>query len=224
MKKNIFSTILCLIFCLTAKAQEREAPNYNKFIGGYLSIAAGKGASPTYYFYDSFLLSGVDNGYSVYLSPIIGKQLNSKTMFGLNPFVAISKGTRPSNTQKITSKIQEYGLGFFSRHKIKEFGKFNFFLEPNINFRVGHYVRNNSILTDSYETTYKQLEMKVSPVLSYNLSPRFRFLSRLGGIRYHYQKSDDKDNQLFLLNQENQSYFNLDFGIRSITFGAEFLF
>jgi hypothetical protein len=227
MKKHILSILLCSVFCFLAQAQESSAdsPNYDKFVGGYVSFVGGKSASPRYYFNDRFSISSSDegNGFSIYLTPTFGKQLNSKTLVGISPFFAYSKSTDSNSSLKeYVSKGIEYGVGLFLRQNIKTMGNFSILLEPSVHWRCGHISRN-SVIFPVYESRYNQLDMKISPMFAYQMNRRFRCISRLGSLGYTYEKSEYKGTTTWN-DPTNSSYFNLDFGLRNIYFGIEFLF
>lgn len=207
-----------------AKAQESESPSYDKFVGGYLSITGGKSAAPRYFFNDRFLLSGNGKGVSIYLSPTFGKRINPTMLIGVSPFFAFSKNTELDiSLKEYTSKGTEYGLGIFLRKSMKTFGSLNFLLEPSVSWRGGFFDRNAIGLPNNYASKYNQFDIKIAPMLSYNVSSRFRCISKIGSLGYTYDTATTKGASAWF-DPEPSSYFNFDFGIRNIYFGIEFLF
>jgi hypothetical protein len=226
MRKSILSISLCFAFCFLAQAQEADSQSFDKFVGGYLSIVGGKSASPRYIFNDRFLISasGGGQGFSIYLTPTFGKQLDSKTLLGISPFFAYSSSTdKDFNQKKYVSKGVEYGVGLFVRKNIRTMGNLSFLLEPSVHWRGGYFDRNDIALPSAYETKYNQFDVKISPMLSYQINSRFRCVSKLGSLGYTYEKDEAKGASTWY-DPTDSSYFNLDFGIRNVYFGIEFLF
>ena len=226
--KNTLNTILilCLFNNFQLIAQVKETKTYNKFVGG--SIGFSKGKSAENYFFNNVELDPYlrNTKYNVFMFlPTIGFQMNEQTLIGFRPAITIAKETAVvtiDNSQYETyiQKKEEYGIGLFLRHNIKTIKNFSIGIEPCLNFskaNVKYYIENIPGFEDN--VSYYRANIDVSPILSYQISPRFRLLTNLGNISYTRKAFIEKAFTVL-----NSSSFNLNFGFENLRLGGEFLF
>ena len=238
MKKLLLITfVLSILVNLRLDAQEKEAKTYNKFVGGSMSLSAWKG-SPRYYAIDDNPLGifNAESNIQLKLLPTYGKQINTKTIIGVKPYISMNKtiitNFTDDNGNDIRYKylVNKFGLGVFSRHTLRTFNKFSIGIEPNLSVAI----KTNKTIEEPNKntTTVKSYQgsISLSPFVSYQLATRFRLLSYIGNASYTVNKpveNSSKSTSPFLnlnVDTDLNSNFNLNFGLSNIYFGGEFLF
>lgn len=221
MKKNALTFIINMIM-LTFTFAQTETKNYQNFAGGSMSFTAGKAFN--YYstiFNDVIYYGDLANskGFSVALSPVIGKQ-NENWIIGVNPYFRLTRIDNPNinRSPKFDEKGLRLGAGLFARKLIKKFDKFGLWLSPNFNCTYSIAQGYDTFKSKEYKYRDIGLNAKINPMITYQLSQRLRLVSNFGDLGYYFSK------ELETTSSSNQSYFNFDLSMRSFYFGAEYLF
>ena len=226
MKKLLLITLAFSIFInFSLVAQEKEIKTYKNFVGGSFYISSGKGGGSEIYLGDFSYIGFNSLNYSYFqIKPVIGYQINENTLLGVRPIytVANRNGTDFNsfqNNNNAKQNIEQYGLGLFGRYMATTKNKLSYGVETDVSFSKTNnlLIYANPAINPNSDYGSNQIIAELRPVLSYQIAPRFRLLSYFGSVSY------TKKNYTVIANR-NSSNFSIDFGLRYIYFGGEFLF
>ncbi|MTB50936.1 hypothetical protein [Lewinella sp. W8] len=148
--------------------------------------------------------------------PGIGKQLNPSWAVGATLNLTHSQTVFDGISTQVGSRRFQWGFGVWARRSLNPDNQFVVFLEPTVFFgssRLSNLQSNGDWEAD--ENAQTQAGVGSSLGLFYHVSPRFRLLTRLGGLSVERFFENGPINA--------STSLNLNFGIRSVSFGAEYL-
>ncbi|MDA8693102.1 autotransporter outer membrane beta-barrel domain-containing protein [Saprospiraceae bacterium] len=149
---------------------------------------------------------GSQNNYS--FRPSIGRYLNENIALGLTvgySFTDFGFGG--------VSDLKQFSAGAFMRYIINPENKLQAYLQPSLEYRrfdalSTTVIANQVIITETDSNAYSAA---VDFGLTYDITDRFRLLTRLAGMSY-------------VNNSSSSSIFSLDIDFSNIRFGAEYRF
>jgi len=260
---NIVNVLfVLLVSCYSLNAQDTAAPIINNyFVGGAASFSTSTNDN-TPDIVGTIIISNpsVDDikttSYS--FSPTMGRRISEHLSVGLRlryAYTSVSTESTsmlqfiPSGPPVVSrnNRIERsYGAGIFARYSFNPQNKLQFYVEPMISYAKSTSdftgIISDRLTVEDIDNNSASLSAGVG--LMYNVSDRFRLITRLGGLSYETGSIDtrtrtriaDTNQDIFTgstgtmlftednMSSRNFSTFATNFSIANIQFGAEYLF
>lgn len=222
MKNLIFFFAL-----LSFTAQGQDSETNNKFIfGGSISGFISSNVLPEQEIVSSGSTLSTSrfssNSYSFGISPYLGFQLNQRSLLGIQAAAGLSGFTSRSgdNDETISrTKRTTLGAGLFYRLYLNPKNKFKVFIQPATNVRILNSTREDSAPALEEQRTV-EFDAGVGLGATYQIAEKWNLLVNIWNVRYNYSN--------FRSGGEDESTIRTsiigNFSLRSISFGAEYLF
>ncbi len=194
--------------------QTNNAINANNFLIGVPNPNTGS--------YD------VESTYSVFsFSPYVGRVITSRWTLGLSLDLRFSKTAIEPAVPTVlnidfTTTTRQVGFGIFSRYHFNPSKRFQFFLQPYVQYyQTKQEGESNSVVGSKEEA--KHLELGITPGILYQIQKHFRMTVRFGGIAYLNGSTELTRLGQNTLEQDFDS-FTTNFNLSSLFLGAEWNF
>jgi hypothetical protein len=197
--RTLFTLLIVLTLSSVTPAQE-----YKNFVTGTFAVLSQQGDA-----------SEVNNFFFQF-QPGFGKQLNPGWAVGTNLRFSFSQNTFEQPNIRTGTRNLLWGIDFWARRNLNPDNQLIVFLEPSIFFRSSRssLLQGNGDWQPS-ESAQTFAGLGTSVGLSYQLTPRFRFLTRFGGL-FLERRFDNNGNN-------GSTAINFSVGTRNMNFGAEYL-
>ncbi len=224
MKNLIFFFVL---LSFAAKGQDNETTN--KFIlggsisGSYFNTQQPEqeimppGSTSTF-----TTVQSSNNNYNFRLSPYLGFQLNNRSLIGIQTAVGFSGFTSKfnnddDNTTKSRSSL--FGTGLFYRFYLNPKNKFKLFIQPSTNVSVENATREDFAPALEEQRTIV-FDAGIGLGATYRIAEKWNLLVNIWNVRYNYNnfRSGGEDESTI------RTFVSAGLSLRSISFGAEYLF
>jgi len=210
-------------------AQETEIVN-KVILGGSFNLLTQKN---TYPLTGLSINSGIGGIYSnstddtknktFAITPYIGKEINPKLFVGLQFDYRIGryKAERAiifgqPNSVDFERNSNQIGFGIFTRHILNPHSKFNFFIQPYLEYNLlSEQETQNSNVTQEEKANY--FEIGAGLGILYSVNSDIRATLRTGGLNYINGKWEIKGTDT----AKDFSSFGTNFNLSSIYFGLE---
>ena len=222
MKKIFFILSALFLFFTTNAQREETATSYSYFIGGSVNFSESDNISYLVPLLEISQLRLVNDSESSYYSVDLnfGKYLNERWAVGITANFSKSTSNNEEVHYSITFDYKEYGAGLFARCILNPGDKFNLILVPYANYSHAVEEINQEVLNKKFDTDIFSFGTSIGAL--YRLSDRFNATVNFGGINYiRGSHSGDVNEQL-----ENKDfhYFGLNFNMKTIFIGFEYMF
>lgn len=207
---RLYLYLLFILPSLSTFSQE----NNNWILGGGLSF----GHSTNSTFVPNNGQTATDKTSHFVMQPYIGKVINEKWTLGVttryeHSIIKIDL-RQDNNVQKTISNGGQIGL--FARCLLKSVGKLQFLIEPTVVF-----ARTMTKITQRADTLSEwrtiALGTRIDPILTYQLTPKLRLLSRIGLLSFESGNIKTEG----ITDKTAFSNFQTVFNLNGIQFGLE---
>jgi len=232
MKKITLILLLSFLF-FGMNAQEKERSN--KFVlGGSISFYSQKNTYPlsisnlTFGVGGSFSNSTDDSKNTIFrFNPYLGRELNPHWIIGLQLSYAgqhyraedvmnFVQPQEPIQLVDFSRKSNQIGIGTFARYTINPQQRFNFFLQPSVNYNFfGVDIAYNGEVTQEEKASFIQVGIGVG--ILYQVNDLLRITLRSGGISYINGSWEIQDTNI----SKDFSSFSGNLSLTSLSFGVE---
>lgn len=230
--KKLILFVLTLILFQEIKAQE-SLVNKSYVLGGSMNLTVQNNALPL-----SSITILVSNG-GIYsnstsdlkstnfsFSPYVGKQLNEHFLVGLQ------LDYRLSNYKTLASFVlgqptdiryeresNNIGFGFYSRYVVNPNNKFNFYLQPFVDYNLNNQKEFRDDVKFQEENA-RFVELGISAGILYNINEKLRATVGTGGLYFVYGNWEILETNV----DKNFSSFGTNINFSNLYFGMEYLF
>ncbi|GEM_PF-1045341 len=230
--KNLTLTLLFVVLFSGINAQEKVIAN--KFVlGGSINFISQKNTYPLSILDINFGVGSIfsnglnDSKNTIFrFNPYVGRELNPHWIIGLqlsyasqhyraDDVLIFSQPQEPNQTADFSRKSQQIGIGSFARYTINPLQRFNFFLQPSVNY---NFFRDKTAYDG--EVTQKEkanfIEVGVGVGILYQVNDLLRITLRSGGLGYlngNWEIEDTEVSRDFSSFSGNLNLSNLSFGV-----------
>lgn len=219
---------MCLVLLTSISAQDGEMDTRKYFVGGSLGFSSGSNTDAPLFSENSnipiFISPDDESKYtSLSVAPYIGRQLNENWSLGIQ----VQYGLRDRSSLRsfpgqpalvlYETEVQVLSAGLFSRYTFFNRSDFNIFCQPFFDYRYISTQNFRDGLLDG-ELKTNMIEAGVDLGATYQFSPSFRALIRVGGLSYSSGNTAQVDTDF----QEDFNSFNARFSLRNIGLGVEY--
>ncbi|MEZ4911091.1 MAG: hypothetical protein R2774_09530 [Saprospiraceae bacterium] len=227
--KNLILIALAISILQVVNAQEAEIGN-KVILGGSINFLT---QNNTYPLSGTFIITGLRGIYSnntnntrnttFTISPYIGKEINPNLIVGLQFDYGIDRYKAEDvyifgqpDSVDIKNNSNQIGFGIFTRHILNPDGKFNFYIQPYLEYNLlsEEDIQDANVIQ---ERKANYLEVGVGLGMLYNINSKIRATLKTGGINYVNGSWEIKNTDT----SKKFSSFGTNLNLSTIYFGLE---